>query len=141
MPACTFFGHRDTPSHIKPLLRAAIIDLIEKHAVDCFYVGKQGAFDTMVRSVFSELRPIYPGVRFYVVLERMPGKETNNIDSEWTILPEGIELAPPRFAIYKRNEWMLNASSYVVTYVYHSFGGAAHFEELSIKRGKTVVKL
>lgn len=141
MPACTFFGHRDAPSHIKPLLRAAIIELIERCAVDCFYVGKQGAFDAMVRSVFSELRPIYPGVRFYVVLERMPGKETNIIDSEWTILPEGIELAPPRFAILKRNEWMLSASDYAITYVVHSFGGAARFEEMAIKRGKTVVRL
>ena len=29
MPACTFFGHRDTPRDIEPDLRAAIVDLIE----------------------------------------------------------------------------------------------------------------
>ena len=141
MSACTFFGHRDAPSHIRPLLRAAIIDLIEKHAVDHFYVGRQGAFDAMVQSVFRELRPIYPKVRFYVVLERMPGSETGNIDTEWTLLPEGIELAPPRFAIVRRNEWMLKSSDYVITYVCRSFGGAAHFMDLAIKRGKTVIRL
>lgn len=31
---CTFFGHRDCPSSIKPTLRKALIDLIENHAVD-----------------------------------------------------------------------------------------------------------
>ena len=41
--ACTFFGHRDCPSSIKPKLREVLIDLIENHAVDMFYVGQQGA--------------------------------------------------------------------------------------------------
>ena len=34
--ACTFFGHRDCPSSIKPRLREVLIDLIENHAVDMF---------------------------------------------------------------------------------------------------------
>ena len=55
MSACTFFGHRDCPSSIKPKLREALIDLIENHTVDMFYVGQQGAFDSMVRSVLKEL--------------------------------------------------------------------------------------
>ena len=41
MSACTFFGHRDCPSSIKPKLREALIDLIENHTVDMFYVGQQ----------------------------------------------------------------------------------------------------
>ena len=47
--ACTFFGHRDCPSSIKAKLREALVDLIENHAVDMFYVGQQGAFDGIVR--------------------------------------------------------------------------------------------
>ena len=42
--ACTFFGHHDCPSSIKPKLREVLIDLIENHAVDMFYVGQQGAY-------------------------------------------------------------------------------------------------
>ena len=48
MSACTFFGHRDCPSSIKPKLREVLINLIENHAVDMFYVGQQGAFDGIV---------------------------------------------------------------------------------------------
>ena len=45
--ACTFFGHHDCPSSIKPKLREILIDLIENHAVNMFYVGQQGAFDAI----------------------------------------------------------------------------------------------
>ena len=48
MSTCTFFGHRDCPSSIKPKLREVLIDLIENHAVDMFYIGQQGAFDGIV---------------------------------------------------------------------------------------------
>ena len=52
--ACTFFGHRDCPETIKPKIRTAVIDLIENHGVTMFYVGNQGNFDRLVRSVLKE---------------------------------------------------------------------------------------
>lgn len=52
---CTFFGHRDTPESIKPLLREVLLDLIENQEVKQFYVGNQGNFDAMVRSLLAEL--------------------------------------------------------------------------------------
>ena len=55
--ACTFFGHHDCPSSIKPKLREILIDLVENHTVDMFYVGQQGAFDGIVRSVLKRYIP------------------------------------------------------------------------------------
>ena len=72
--ACTFFGHHDCPSSIKPKLREVLVDLIENRAVDMFYVGQQGAFDEIVRSVLKELVLVYPHIRYAVVLERFPPK-------------------------------------------------------------------
>ena len=60
MSACTFFGHHNCPSSIKPKLREVLIDLIENYSVDMFYVGQQGAFDGLVRSVLKELVSVYP---------------------------------------------------------------------------------
>ena len=122
---CTFFGHRD-------------IELIENKGVDTFYVGNNGNFDKIVCSVLSELYSIYP-IRFYVVLSYFPKKETDN--SEYTVLPEGIEGVPPRFAISYRNKRMIEHSDYVVTYVTRSWGGAAQFKELSKKKRKTVINI
>ena len=143
MSACTFFGHSDCPSSIKPKLREVLIDLIESHTVDIFYVGQQGAFDSMVRSVLKELMLLYPHINYAVVLERMPPKrdEFDTRDYSDTMLPESIETVHPRFAISWRNKWMIKQSDYVVTYVTHSWGGAAQFAELAEKQKKTVINV
>lgn len=57
------------------------------------------------------------------------------------MLPEGIETVHPRFAISWRNKWMLKQSGYVVTYIIHSWGGAAQFAELAERQKKTVINL
>ena len=143
MSACTFFGHRDCPSSIKSKLRKVLIDLIESHAVDMFYVGQQGAFDGIVRSVLKELVSQYSHINYAVVLERIPPKrdEFDTRDYSDTMLPEGIETVHPRFAISWRNKWMIKQSDYVVTYVTHSWGGAAQFAELAEKQKKTVINV
>ena len=143
MSVCTFFGHHDCPSSIKPKLREVLIDLIENHLVDVFYVGNKGAFDRLAQSVLRELVQEYPHIRYAVVLERMPGKQSEDYPEDYsdTMLPEGIEEVPPRFAIVWRNKWMLRQSDYVVAYVTHSWGGAAQFAEMAERQKKTVIRL
>ena len=140
MSTCTFFGHRECPSTVKPRLRETIVGLIEQHGVDTFYVGNKGSFDRMVRSVLRELTAVYPQIRYAVVLERMP-EQREREDYGDTLLPEGIENAPPRFAIAWRNRWMLRQSDYVVTYVTHSIGGAAQFKQMAVRQKKTVIDI
>ena len=48
---------------------------------------------------------------------------------------------PPRFAIARRNGWMLKQADFVVTYVTHDWGGAAQFAEKARRQGKTVLNL
>ena len=143
MSVCTFFGHRDCPCSIKPRLREVLIDLIENHTVDMFYIGRQGAFDSIVRSVLKELVLTYPHIKYAVVLERMPPNrdEFDNYDYSDTMLPEGIEAVLPRFAISWRNNWMLKQSDYVVTYITHSWGGAAQYAKKAERQRKTVINL
>ena len=143
MSTCTFFGHHDCPSSIKPKLREVLIDLIENHAVDMFYVGQQGTFDGIVRSVLNELVSVYPHIRYAVVLERLPPKrdEFDSRDYSDTMLPEGIENVHPRFAISWRNKWMIKQSDYVVTYIIHSWGGASQFAEKAETQGKILINL
>lgn len=143
MCVCTFFGHRDCPNTIKPLLREVIIDLIENRNVDTFYVGHQGSFDFLVRTVLSELAEEYPRIRYAVVLARLPqqSKTYDPLDYSNTLLPEGIENIPPRFGISWRNEWMLKQASVVVTCVTRSWGGAAMFSEKAAQMKKTVINL
>ena len=136
----TFFGHKDTPKEIEPTLRTTLVDLIENKNVTVFYVGNNGNFDTMVRRQLEDLSHTYP-ITYSVVLAYLPTKKSEYDDYTNTILPEGIETAPKRFAISYRNKWMISQSNIVVTYVTHSFGGAAQFKEIAVKQGKTVIEL
>ena len=140
---CTFFGHRVVPDEIEPTLRSALVELIEKRGVTLFYVGNNGAFDAMVRRVVKELSACYP-ITYYVVLAYLPGtcRGAKTTDDTDTILPEGIETVPKRFAIAYRNRWMVTHADVVVTYVTHRIGsGAAQFKRLAEKKGKTVLEL
>ena len=139
MPICTFFGHRDCSDRIKPKLRAVLVELIERHSVNCFYVGKNGAFDRMVLSVLRELSGAYTHIYYAVVLERLPVK--GDEDYTHTILPEGMETVPPRFAIERRNRWMLERADTVICYVTHGWGGAAKYAEMAERQKKTVINL
>ena len=143
MSVCTIFGHHDCPAEVKPKLREVLTDLIENHSVDMFYIGNKGAYDRIVRSVLRELEKEYAHIYYAVVLERMPGKQSEDYPEDFsdTMLPEGIEEVPPRFAIVWRNKWMLRQSDYVVTYVTHSWGGAAQFAEMAERQKKTVIRL
>lgn len=141
--ACTFFGHRDCPETIKPKIRTAVIDLIENHGVTMFYVGNQGNFDRLVRSVLKEVTTAYPKVGYAVVLAYMPPTKVANLSEDFsdTMLPEGIEKVPKRYAILWRNKWMIEHADYVVTYVTRSCGGSAKFQGIAIKMDKRIYDL
>lgn len=136
----TFFGHKDTPKEIEPTLRTTLVDLIENHGATEFYVGNNGNFDTMIRRQLENLSQTYP-ITYNVVLAYLPTKKSEYDDYTNTILPEGIETSPKRFAISYRNKWMIQQSDVVVTYVTHSFGGAAQFKAMAKRQGKTVIEL
>ena len=141
MATCTFFGHRECPDSIKIQLKGVLFDLITNHNVDTFYVGNQGRFDAIVHGVLRELQKEYSQINCAVVLAYMPGKQTEHEDYSDTMLPEGIESVHPRYAISWRNNWMLHQSDYVVTYITHSWGGAAQFAEKANRQKKIVINL
>jgi len=68
----------------------------------------------------------------------MPTEEIANRYGSDTILREGIEAVPKRYAISWRNKWMIEQAEYVVTYVTRSFGGAALSAEMAKRRSKSV---
>lgn len=141
MAVCTFFGHRECPDTIKPKLQEILVDLIVNHGVDMFYVGNQGQFDAIVRGALRDLKKEYPQIDYAVVLAYMPGERNDYDDYSDTMLPEGIEVVYPRYAISWRNNWLLKQADYVVTYITHSWGGAAQYATKAKKQGKTVIDL
>ena len=136
MPACTFFGHRDTPQDIEPDLRAAIVALIENEKVNEFYVGNQGAFDSLVKRVLCDLSKKY-NIKYFVVIAYLRDASAYTE----TLLPEGVEAVPQKFRINYRNEWMIKKSDFVIGYIRYSFGGAAKHFEIAKRKGKKIINL
>ena len=93
----------------------------------------------MVLAVLSELSETR-AFRFYIVLA-YPPSEKESPCADHTILPDGIENIPPRFAINYRNKFMIEAADIVVTYVKHSWGGAAKYKRLAEKKNRRVIEL
>ncbi|MBS6823866.1 MAG: hypothetical protein KH198_08395 [Oscillibacter sp.] len=118
-------------------------NLITEYGVNIFYVGNNGQFDHLVAAVLRELKSRHPQISYSIVLAYLPEreKEHNQLSYTETIYPEGLEDTPPRFAISKRNKWMVQQSEYVIAYVEHSFGGAAQFTEYARKKHRTVINL
>lgn len=144
----TFFGHSNAPTSMKSKLKEVLIELITTRGADQFYVGNNGSFDRMALSVLKELKEIYPGIEYCVVLAYLPkAVPDENTETEYhaeyanTEYPEGIELCPKKFAIYFRNKWMLERADVVVTYVVRSYGGAAKFAEMARRKGKEVLNI
>ena len=136
---CCFFGHREVTHNIREKLKATIEKLITEDNVTEFYVGHQGQFDSMAYSVLKELKVNYPQIRYTVVLAYMPDEHIKEFYGEDTIFPDGLETVPKRFAISKRNDWMIRQSGFAVCYVHKVTGGAAKFREKAEKKGlKTI---
>ena len=139
---CTFFGNRDTPQAIEPILYQTIIRLIKEQGVTLFYVGNHGRFDRMAYHCLKRVKQQFPLIQYFVVLAYLPrGKDGLEYLWEETIYPEGLEQVPYRLAIIKRNEWMINKADTVITYVKHTTGGAYRFSQIAKKKGKQIIEL
>ena len=135
---CTFFGHKDAPSGILQDIERAITSLIEKHTDIGFYVGHNGNFDRMVIGILRHLKKQYPRINYSIVIYDLKNSEFE----EWeTLYPEGLEKAPKRFAIDRRNTWMVNNSDIVISYITHSYGGAYKFFKMAEKKDLTIINL
>lgn len=123
------------------MLENAIEDLIVQENVSMFYVGNQGQFDAYVRRTLRKLAAKYPDISYAVVLAYLPQKASEYEDYSDTMLPEGIENIHPRYAISWRNKWMLERSDFVISYVTHSWGGAANYVADAKRHSKIVIPL
>ncbi len=140
MKTCTFFGHKDCPDNIKHNLIEIIQQQIVVNSVQRFYVGYNGNFDKLVINCLQSLKAKYPSIECFIILDRIP-TSTNYILHFETIYPSILDNVPPRFRIDRRNQWMINQSEVVITYIRFSFGGASKFAQLAKKQNKIVLNL
>lgn len=135
-----FFGHKDTPSTVKPLLEQTVQQLIEENEEITFLVGTHGAFDCMAQSVLKKASELYPRISCNIVLAnlRVDNREQYELP---TLVPEGIEFALEKYAIFFRNDYMMRECDTVVCYITHGWSRAMQSVQKAKRNGKTIINL
>ena len=134
----TFCGHKEVWDRepVERWLKQVCGELISQGANE-FFLGGYGHFDYMCASVLRELKESHPQIRLILVLPYLNSTMITDGYDE-TVYPP-LETVPPRFAIVRRNEWMVRESDVVVAYVIRGFGGAAKTLEYARKKKKTII--
>lgn len=136
---CCFIGHKEPDKPVFPDLIFAIDELICDHGVDTFYIGNNGWFDRTCFNIVRNLQENYPHIKYNVVLAYYPARLKGYEDN--TLYPEGLELVPKKFAIAKRNRWMIDNSDYVVCHVTNTVTNSYKFLTYAEKHGKKSVRV
>lgn len=126
----TFCGHSDFRATQE--YRQRMESFFEEHVGDQrveLYLGDYGGFDRFAYACGKEYQATHPNVRLVFVTpyfdERYQKKQLSYQKERYDeiVYPE-LERVPPRVAIIRRNQWMVERADWVVAYVTHHFGGA-----------------
>ena len=144
----SFIGHSLIASkdQVKELIKEQLRAVVQKCDRLTCYVGGYGDFDELCTAACYELKKEIKIEVVYVtpylsdthksLLEEM--KNRGIYDS--SIYPP-LEKIPPKFAISKRNEWMMYTADLVIAYVSHNYGGAYNALLVAKRRKKTIINI
>ena len=145
----TFAGHSFILSHNE--IKEKVKEQIVKNIVDCesviCYHGGYGNFDDICAIACKELKEegfkielVY--VTPYISLsEQVKIKELQALGLCDTSIFPPIENVPPKFAISKRNEWMMTNADLIIAYIDHSYGGAYTSLQIAKRRKKKIINI
>ena len=103
-----------------------------------FYLGGYGAFDRLAAAAVRRQKEAYPHIEMILVLAYL-NREIDASRYDGTTYPP-LEKMPPRYAILKRNQWMVCECDVIVSGVIHSWGGAAKTLEFAQKKKKVIIQ-
>ena len=103
-----------------------------------FYLGGYGDFDSLAAAAVRRQKTKYPNIEAVLVLAYL-NREMDASRYDGTTYPP-LETVPPRYAIVRRNEWMVRESDVVISGVTHGWGGAAKTLDYAKRRGKVIVQ-
>ncbi len=136
----TFCGHSKLieQNTIRAHLTRELRTLLE-HGNHKFYLGGYGDFDLLAAKALYELKQEYLETESILILPYLDRKvDASLYDS--TIYPP-LENVPKRYAISRRNKWMVEQADMVIACVDHDWGGASKTLEYAVKKGLRIINL
>lgn len=104
-----------------------------------FFHGGYGQFDHMAASIVWRLKGGYPHIESVLVLPYLD-REVDASIYDYTTYPP-LEKVPLKYAIVRRNRWMVENSDIVIAFVRHSWGGAATTFEYAERKNLKIIQL
>ena len=142
----TFCGHSNClfNDEEKEKLKQHLIKEIIKNPTCKFYLGGYGDFDSLCLRTLRELKKEFQDIELIFItpyIDKNYSKlEFAKYHYDDVIFPP-IESVPRKFAILKRNEWMVDSADLVIAYVKYSWGGASKTLEYAKRKKKPIINL
>lgn len=145
----SFFGHKTIRGcyELSTQIENAISENIHYKEKVFFYCGGYGEFDMTSASVCRNISKIYKNCEVVYVAPYMTEahkqkfKQYMDIKMYDSVVFPPLEKVPPKLAIIKRNEWMVEQADLIIACVEHTFGGAYTAIEYARKKKKRVINL
>ena len=125
----TFCGHSNYINNFEDekLLLKSLEEVANGKQVD-FYLGGYGAFDNFALKCAKKYKENHKDTNLIFItpyLGEWLNKRKSFIEKHYDkIFHPEIEHVPQKFAILKRNEWMVKKADYIFGYVQTHYGGA-----------------
>ena len=142
----TFCGHSNClfSDEEKEKLKQLLIKKIRKNPTCKFYLGGYGDFDGLCLRTLKDLKADFPKIELIFItpyLDKSYSKlEFAKYHYDDVIFPP-IENFPRKFAILKRNEWMVDSADLVIAYVKYSWGVAAKTVEYAKRKKVPIINI
>ena len=136
----TFCGHSQVAN--ADAVAAALAETIEKlisEGATEFLLGGYGKFDSMAAVAVHNAKSRHPGICSTLVIPYID-RDYDPALYDGSLYPP-LETVPRRFAISKRNEWMVTNSDVVVACIQHSWGGAATTLKFAERKKKRIISI
>ena len=142
----TFCGHSNClfSDEEKEKLKQLLIKETRKNPTCKFYLGGYGDFDSLCLRTLRELKKEFQDIELIFItpyIDKNYSKlEFAKYHYDDVIFPP-IESVPRKFAILKRNEWMVDSADLVIAYVKYSWGGAAKTLEYAQRKKVPIINI
>ena len=145
----SFAGHSSVSRGEKlcELVKEQIIKNANADDPITFYLGGYGDFDEICARACRELKRAYKSIELVYVMPYITASEQEKVKEmieyglyDSSIYPP-IETVPPKFAITKRNEWMVSNADLIIAFVKHNYGGAYKTLTWAKRKNKKIINL
>ena len=142
----SFCGHAEVVFSQEDIsqLKHIIVEELKNSLETKFYLGGYGNFDSICLSILKDLKREYPKIEIVFVTPYLTEgflKRRYEINKYDNIIYPPIEITPKRYAILKRNEWMVKNSDCIIGFVKHRMGGAWKMMEYARRKKIRVINM